>query len=454
MQNVQEFLIAAVAFIVLVGLMVVVHEFGHFIVAKLFKIRVEAFSFGFGPRLFGIKYGETDYKVCLLPLGGFVKMTGENPGETEHANDPAAFTSHPRWQRMLVGLAGPVANFILAFVLMLFYYGFINEEPRHELQTTTVEWVIDGSPAATAGLAPGDVIRKFDNVNNPSWDQVNQRVSINLNQTVGMVVDRGGKEVPLSMHVPDAPKGQDFEFGELGLIPQFIQGPIGVQHVEPGTPAAQAGLRDGDAIVTVDGHGFHTVIALLSYLQAGQGKPVSLEVTRNGATQPPIIAHPAKVDGDEWKLGFQPTPVPYGSDPLSFGKAVVKSKNFCLQNSTLIVEVLGRLFTRQVSVSQLSGPVGIARMAGTAAQTKDWLSKFTLAAAISLNLGILNLVPFPILDGGMIMLLLVESIIRQDISTMVKERIYQAAFVLIMVFFAFIIFNDVTKLPIFTHIKP
>src|ERR1700722_15946734 len=181
---------------------------------------------------------------------------------------------------MLLGLGGPVANFILAFVLMLFYYGFINEEPRHELQTTTVEWVIDGSPAATAGFAPGDVIRKFENVNNPSWDQVNQRVSINLNQTVGMVVDRGGKEVPLSMHVPDAPKGQDFEFGELGLIPQFIQGPIGVQHVEPGTPAAQAGLRDGDAIVTVDGHGFHTVIALLSYLQAGQGKPVSLEVTR------------------------------------------------------------------------------------------------------------------------------------------------------------------------------
>jgi regulator of sigma E protease len=454
MHNFNEVVIAAVAFIVLVGLMVVVHEFGHFIVAKFFKIRVEAFSFGFGPRLFGIKYGETDYKVCLLPLGGFVKMTGENPGETEHANDPAAFTSHPRWQRMLVGLAGPVANFVLAFVLMVFYYGFINEEPRHEVQTTTVEWVIDGSPASAAGLEPGDVIRKFDNVENPSWDQVNQRVSINLSQNVGLVVDRGGKAVPLSMHVPDAPKGQDFDFGQLGLIPQFIQGPIGVQQVEPGTPAAQAGLKDGDAIVTVDGHAFHTVIALLSYLQAGQGKPVSLVVLRNGSTQPPIIAHPGKVDGDAWKLGFAPTPVPYGSDPLSFGKAVVKSKNFCLQNSTLIVEVLGRLFTRQVSVSQLSGPVGIARMAGTAAQTKDWQSKFTLAAAISLNLGILNLVPFPILDGGMIMLLLVESIIRQDISTMVKERIYQAAFVLIMVFFAFIIFNDVTKLPIFTHIKP
>src|ERR1700722_3981919 len=117
MSNLHEIVVATVAFFVLVGLMVVVHELGHFIVAKLFKVRVEAFSFGFGPRLFGFKYGETDYKICLLPLGGFVKMTGANPGETEHANDPAAFTSPPRWQRMLVGLAGPVANFILAFVL-------------------------------------------------------------------------------------------------------------------------------------------------------------------------------------------------------------------------------------------------------------------------------------------------------------------------------------------------
>src|ERR1035437_1336784 len=158
----HEFLVAALAFIVLIGLMVVVHEFGHFAVAKLFKVRVEAFSFGFGPRLFGFKYGDTDYKVCLLPLGGFVKMTGENPGEEEPVDDPAAFTSHPRWQRMLIGLAGPTANFVLAFGLMAIYYCWLNEVPAIEVKSATIEWVTDGSPAAHGGVQPGDVIRRFD----------------------------------------------------------------------------------------------------------------------------------------------------------------------------------------------------------------------------------------------------------------------------------------------------
>jgi regulator of sigma E protease len=155
-----------------------------------------------------------------------------------------------------------------------------------------------------------------------------------------------------------------------------------------------------------------------------------------------------------YKLGFEAVNPPPRPDPLPLGRAVAKSKAFCLDNSTLIVEVLGRLFTRKVAVSQLSGPVGIARMAGQAAEMNGWLPKFALASAISINLGILNLLPFPILDGGMILLLLIESVLRHDISINVKERIYQAAFVVLVVFFAFIIFNDVTKLPPFTHVRP
>jgi regulator of sigma E protease len=462
MQNLHEVVVAAVAFIVLVGVMVVVHEFGHFAVAKLCRVRVEAFSFGFGPRLFGIKYGDTDYKVCLLPLGGFVKMTGEAPEQNLEApgtqtevleDDPGAFTSHPRWQRMLIGLAGPVANFILAFVLMIFYFGWINEVPSFEVKTTSVEWVVPGSAAAQAGLEPGDIVRNFDSVDNPTWDQVNQRAALNQNQTVPVTVDRGGKTIGLFFHVPAPSKGEDFDVSDAGAIPQFVPGPIGVLQVQPGMPAAQAGLRDGDSIQSVDGHAFHTVQALLAYLQAGQGKPVSLQVVRNGATLPPLMVHPARIDTG-WKLGFAPVPIPFRHDPRSFVEAVTKSKVFCADNSTLIVEVLGRLFTRKVSVSQLQGPVGIARMAGEAAEMKGWLPKFGLAAAISLNLGILNLLPFPILDGGGVLLLLIESGIRRDIGVNVKERIYQAAFVVLMAFFAFIIFNDVTRLPIFAHFKP
>ena len=167
-----------------------------------------------------------------------------------------------------------------------------------------------------------------------------------------------------------------------------------------------------------------------------------------------LVAHPAELERGTWKLGFAPVPVPFRNNPLSLGPAWTKATNFCADNSFLIVEVLQRIFTHKISMSQLSGPVGIARMAGDAAEMKGWFAKFGLAAEISLNLGILNLLPFPILDGGLIVLLIIESVIGRDISINVKERIYQAAFVVLVVFFAFIIFNDVTKLPIFVRMKP
>jgi regulator of sigma E protease len=352
----HEFLVSVVAFIVLVGVMVVVHEFGHFAVAKLCGVRVESFSVGFGPRLFGVKLGETDYKVCVLPLGGYVKMTGETPdqitttsGEVDHAelvHDPGAFTTHPRWQRMLIGVAGPIANFILAFLLMLAYYGLINEVPKHEVKTANVEWVVPNSPAAQAGLQPGDVIRHFDGVDNPDWNQVAQHADLNPGQSVPMTVQRGDQSLALTLHEPPPVKNHDFDFDDVGIIPQFVPGPIGVQDVSPGLPAEQAGLRAGDAIQAVDGYQFHTVQALLAYMQANPGKPVTLTVLRGGAVQPPIVVHPVKLDSTGYKLGFLQTAVPFGPSPLPLDAASKKSFKFCQDNSSLIVEVLGRIVTR------------------------------------------------------------------------------------------------------------
>jgi regulator of sigma E protease len=404
----HEFLVSTAAFVVLVGLMVIVHEFGHFAVAKLCRVRVEAFSFGFGPRLFGFKYGETDYRICLLPLGGYVKMTGETPDQVTGApeaftadeaptGDPGSFNNHPRWQRILIGLAGPGANFVLALVLMVFYYGWINEVPSVQINSTTVDWVTPDSSAALAGFQPGDVITRFDNAADPDWMKVYEGAKLNAGQPVPVTVERGGSAVNLTLTVPAAAKSDDFDVTDAGLQPQILPGPIAVQQ---------------------------------------------------------MVAHPAKLDATGYKLGFISVLPPYRENPLPIGAAFNKATGFCADNSFLIVEVLQRIFTHKIAVSQLAGPVGIARMAGDAAEMNGWLPKFGLAGEISLNLGILNLMPFPILDGGLIILLLIESVIRRDISINVKERIYQAAFVVLVAFFVFIIFNDVTKLPIFTHLKP
>jgi regulator of sigma E protease len=459
--------------------MVVVHELGHFIVAKLLKVRVEAFSFGFGPRLFGFKYGETDYKVCLLPLGGFVKMTGENPGEGPEAlvpasaslakmtgenpgedpasagvYDPAAFSSHPRWQRMLIGVAGPISNFVLAFVLMVIYFVAINEVPF--VKTTTIEWVSPSSQASHAGLAPGDVVTRFGNIANPDFESFVDLAKDSPNQTLPIVVTRKGQSVPLSISLPAAITSRGYDLSAAGLYLQIVQDPIQVDQVVAGSPAEKAGLQVNDSILAVDGHAFDNVEPLLDYLQAGKGTPVTLTVKRNGVVIPPVVVRPS-IQDSEYRIGFdpgQPAEPPVYDKPMSLSAAMDNSAYVCRVNSTFILRTLSNLFTRKVSVRQLSGPIGIARMAGQAAEMKDWFTKFNFAAAISLNLGIFNLLPFPILDGGMILFLLIESVLRHDINMLIKERIYQAAFVLILVFFAFVMFNDVTKLPMFTHLKP
>jgi regulator of sigma E protease len=281
----HEFLVSALAFIVLIGIMVVVHEFGHFAVAKLCGVRVESFSVGFGPRLFGIKHGDTDYKVCLLPLGGYVKMTGETPDQIstpaststggagalagDLPDDPAAFSSHPRWQRMLIGVAGPASNFILAFVLMLIYFAWINEVP--DIKSATLEWVTPGSAADQAGLQTGDVFRQFGNTQNPDLETVVDLTRSDEDQTVPVAVDRNGKIVRTALHVPDKSSKNGFELSQTGMFLQYVHGPIGVDQTVPNSPADQAGLKGGDSIVAVDGHAFHTVEPLLDYLQQGKG---------------------------------------------------------------------------------------------------------------------------------------------------------------------------------------
>jgi regulator of sigma E protease len=238
------FLTSTVSMLVVLGIMVLVHEFGHFAVAKLCGVRVEVFSVGFGKRLFGFRRGDTDYRLSLLPLGGYVKMSGESPGEAS-TGDPAEFNAHPRWQRILIGLAGPVSNFLLALMLMTGFYMMHNEVEAFRSQAANIDFVSDHTAAAAAGLKPGDIITRFDSVNNPNWEQVSIRSAMNVGQTISVDVKRDGQIISTQLAVPTPRRGDDFDFDTVGFVPRMQQGPLRIHQIEPGMPATRFSLSMG-----------------------------------------------------------------------------------------------------------------------------------------------------------------------------------------------------------------
>jgi regulator of sigma E protease len=442
--------------LVVLGIMVLVHEFGHFAVAKLCGVRVEVFSIGFGKRLFGFRHGDTDYRLSLLPLGGYVRMSGEAPGE-ETTGDPGEFSAHPRWQRILIGLAGPVCNFLLALFLMTGFYMMHNEVEAFRSQAANIDFVSDHTAAANAGLKAGDLITRFDSVVNPTWEQVSLRAALNVGQTIPVEVKRAGQTVNTMLAVPQPVGSDDFDFDTVGFVPRMQEDPITVRQIEPDMPAAKAGLQAGDKILSVDGLTLHSVDAMLAFLQQDNGKPIQLDVERAGKSfQIPL--QPIMADAGSghklYRIGFAPNLPPFKIQQLPLPEALHQSVKFNLRYSGLILEVLHRMVTRHFAVQDLSGPIGIARQTGLAVEQPGWQPIIGLMSIISLNLGIFNLLPIPILDGGVIVLLMIEGIMRRDLNQEFKERIYQAAFVVLLIFAAFVMFNDISKLQVFTKLKP
>jgi len=449
---------------IVLGIMVLVHEFGHFAAAKLCRVRVEAFAIGFGRKIVGFVSGGTSYQINLLPLGGYVKMAGELPGEEHHSDDPGEFQNHPRWQRVIITVAGPIANFILSLGLMTGLYMAHHETDAYVTQPVVVDYVSPSSAIARTGIQSGDKIVHIDSVENPDWEDLAQRSSLDADRSTPFSYLHHGKRVNTMLTL--GYKGRTGEFDaskELGLVPIEQDTPIGVEDVNPSLPAAAAGLLPGDQVVAVDGHPFHSVEAMILYLTDGAGKPVTLTVKRSVEGQPaqtlslrvtPVYAD--NKDGKTWQTGFTPEPPPTHIDHLALPQAVAASWKFNVDNSKLIFEVLQRLVTRQLSVKSLSSPIGIGVVVHQAFKASDrynWIPVIYVMAMISLNLGIFNLLPIPILDGGMIVFLAIESLIRRDLPPRFKERIYQVAFVCIILFAAVVIFNDITKfLPV--HAKP
>ncbi|MGC1871612.1 MAG: RIP metalloprotease RseP [Acidobacteriaceae bacterium] len=453
--------------LVVLGVLVLVHEFGHFAVAKLCGVRVETFSIGFGKRLFGFRRGDTDYRISLLPLGGYVKMAGELGGDgtipvsggiTSEAapRDPGDLNSKPRWQRILIACAGPFSNFVLAIFLMTVVYIGHNQVDNYLSNPAVIDYVIPNSVAAQAGLQQGDRILRFDTVENPNWDQVLERSVLNLNHSVPIVVqqpDGTQKETSLFLKSPSNP--DNFTLGGVGLTPVEQNSPMKVTMVDPAFPGAKAGLKVGDEIVAVDGTKLHSLPSMILYLQRNGDKPVTLSILRNGAPIT-LTLTPEKTTGPsgqpQYEIGFRPEPPPSHTERLSLPAAFSKAVKECVNESTMLMDVLRRVVTHQMSAKTLSGPVGIARDTGYVVQ-QGWSPMLAWTAFISVQLGILNLLPIPILDGGMILFLLIESVMRRDVNETLKERVYQTAFVFFILLMVFVLFNDLSKIPSLARLK-
>jgi regulator of sigma E protease len=332
-----------------------------------------------------------------------------------------------------------------------------NEVEAFRGQAANIDFVSDHTAAAAAGLKAGDVMTRFDNVVDPTWEQVSIRAALNVGQTIPVDVRRDGQTISTQLMIPNPHGSDDFDFDTVGFVPRMQDDPVRVRQIEPGMPAAKAGLKAGDQILSVNGLTLHSVDAMLAFLQQDNGRPIQLTALRGGQTFQ-IELQPVMADAGNghklYRIGFAPNLPPFKIQQLPLPQALRQSVHFNLRYSGLILEVLQRMVTRRFAVQDLSGPIGIARQTGQAMEEPGWQPIIGLMSIISLNLGIFNLLPIPILDGGVIVLLLIEGVMRRDLNQEFKERIYQAAFVVLLIFAAFVMFNDISKLQVFTKLKP
>ncbi|HEY6348485.1 MAG TPA: RIP metalloprotease RseP [Candidatus Angelobacter sp.] len=431
--------LAAVALVL--GVLVFVHEFGHYAVAKLCGVRVEVFSLGFGKRLWGFRKGDTDYRISLLPLGGYVKMAGENPME-ERTGDPGEFTSHPRWQRFLIAIAGPSMNIILAIVVLAVVFMVRFGYPVYWKKPADIGWVRPDSRAQAAGIRPGDRILKIDNISNPTWEDLEYRIALNPNQSLPVVLQRGSQIISNIILTPK-PTGPEQE-GSAGL--EAVE-PVHVATVEQGLPAENSGIQPGDQIVAVNGEPLRDFQQMYDTVQQAKATPVSFTFLHDNkqstVTLTPQFTTPENSQEKQYLIGISRTEEREITS-LSLGPAIVQSLAECKKNSLLIFELLQKMVQHKVSIRQMSGPIGITKMSGEAAK-QGVIPLLALMALISLNLAVFNLLPIPILDGGLMLMLAIEGIMRRDIKQEIKERVYRVAFVFLLVFAAVVIYNDLAK---------
>jgi len=432
------------AFVFVLGVLIFVHELGHFLMARRIGVRVLTFSLGFGPKLVSVRRGDTEYCISAIPLGGYVKMAGENPEDARTGADDE-FLSKGKWQRFQVLVMGPVMNLLLALVVMAFVLYQGAQVPAYEQRPVVIGNFTENSAAAKAGLQVGDRILTIDGRSVDTWEQFSMAIVPKAKREVAIGYSRHGKAGTATV-VPEA-QGK-FEMGDIGIQPAVHPE---VLAVEAGKPAAESGLQKGDIVTAAGGEKDVSRDRLVTLIKAHENQPLPLEIRRGDAVRT-VTVTPRKI-GDTVMIGaqlsvFETKTIEPG--PLEAVKLSV-AKNW--EWTKLIVQTLGGLFTRETSVKQLMGPVAIADLSGSAAEA-GWIQLFSLMAMISLNLGLLNLMPIPVLDGGHILILMLEGIARRDFSMRVKEKMLLAGFVVLMMLMVTVIYNDLTRIAWIERLMP
>ena len=441
------------AFVFVLGVLVFVHELGHFLAAKRVGIRVLKFQLGFNPTIISFRRGDTEYGIGALPLGGYVKMAGENPDEVErdergnaivHADE---FLAKTKWERFQVLIMGPIMNLLLAVGLtaLVLYQGV--ERLSFQDQPVIIGAVTEGSAAAQADIRPGDRIVSVAGHSVDTWDQFDQAVGMKPKIEVSIGLLRNGLEQ--TRNVTPTVAGQSrFEVGVIGVMPN-VHPHVG--EVSPDSAAERAGLKRDDAVLAVDGQTITFSTQLRQAITSHPEKVITLAI-RRGNERLSIQATPIKQASGEGLLGIRIADDTVTSKP-GFGQSIALSVDKNIEMAGLIFQTLGGLFTRQTSPKQLMGPIAIAQLSGESAQL-GWIALVTLMASISLNLGLLNLMPVPVLDGGHIFIMALEGLARRDFSQAVKEKMLMAGFAVILMLMVTVIYNDLTRISWIEHLMP
>ena len=434
-----------IGIILVLGVIILVHEWGHFIIARLFGVRVDVFSIGFGPRLFGVKRGATDWRVSALPLGGYVRMAGQDitdidSGDAKPTGASDELLSKKRWQRALISFAGPAINLLFPLLLLGIYYVAVGL-PSDSFLAKPV--VVAGLPPEQlnnpAGLEVGDKLISINGTKNPSWEKA-QTTAMQAPPGSSLKLEVSNNGINRRVDVPASSNPYARTFGYAPI-------PAAIGEVALGTPADHAGLRSGDIVRAVDGQPIQYWDQFVDLVRNSGGKTLQLDVDRKGQHLTLSVTPKQGVtDGAEkyYQVGIQ------REFSLSYEHvgAVEAFKAAGLQTAGLVtqtIDVVGKLLSGRVSVKQLQSVVGISRTAGEAVAQGTY-AVISFMALISVNLGILNLLPIPILDGGHILLLSLEGLRRRDFSLAFKERFIQVGLVFLLVLIAYVMYNDVVRM--------